>query len=114
MEKVLNQEQIDAMVRAAREGVTASAVPVSSAIVAWDASKAGQIGSDRVRAISLLHENFARKLTNCVGDYLRVVLEPTSVPAEHRIPGISAAVPGSKLYGFFPLDALALDCGFAT
>ncbi len=68
MEKVLNQEQIDAMVRAARGGA-GGAGPAGQAPVAvrWDVRQAGQIGKDQVQAISNLHEGFARNLTHSVG-----------------------------------------------
>ncbi len=63
MEKVLNQGEIDAMVRAARsgKGANAAAGPV---VQPWDIRQAGQIGRDQLRAINQLHELFARNLTD--------------------------------------------------
>jgi flagellar motor switch protein FliM len=84
MEKVLNQEEIDAMVRAARGGVRAdgqqSHMPT---VTAWDIRQAGQIGREQIRAIGTLHETFARNLTHALGAYLRVVFEVAMVSAEH-------------------------------
>jgi len=84
MEKVLNQEEIDAMVRAARtggqEGARSSAGP---RVEPWDARRAGQIGREQLQAITLLHETFARNLTHSLGAYLRVVFNATLVSAEH-------------------------------
>ena len=82
MEKVLNQEEIDAMVRAARGGGTGSksAKPV---VRPWDIRQAGQIGREQMRAISQLHEVFARNLTHSIGAYLRIVFDCSLVSAEH-------------------------------
>jgi flagellar motor switch protein FliM len=84
MEKVLNQEEIDAMVRAAREGPgSASASSHGPTVVPWDVRQAGQIGREQLRAISLLHEIFARNLSHGLAAYLRIVFEAALVSAEH-------------------------------
>ena len=84
MEKVLNQEEIDAMVRAARSGGQAEAqLPVQPRVEPWDVRRAGQIGREQLQAITLLHEGFARNLTHSLGAYLRVVFAATLVSAEH-------------------------------
>ncbi len=84
MEKVLNQEEIDAMVRAARSGNKAEAIsPVPSHVERWDVGRAGQIGREQLQAITQLHEGFARNLTHSLGAYLRVVFAATLVSAEH-------------------------------
>jgi flagellar motor switch protein FliM len=81
MEKVLNQEQIDAMVRAARGGDGGGAQQPTA--VRWDARQASQIGREQAQAISALHEGFARNLTHSVGAYLRVAFTAALVSAEH-------------------------------
>ncbi|HEY7098542.1 MAG TPA: FliM/FliN family flagellar motor switch protein [Terriglobales bacterium] len=78
MDKVLNQEQIDNLVRAAR----GSSAGVSN-VVRWDARLAGQIGRDQMQSITLLHEGFARKLTHVLGAYLRIGFEAKLVSAEY-------------------------------
>ncbi|HTY83619.1 MAG TPA: hypothetical protein VMB19_05350 [Silvibacterium sp.] len=84
MEKVLNQEEIDAMVRAARSGAAAEAQqPPPPRAELWDVRRAGQIGREQLQAINLLHEGFARNLTHSLGAYLRVVFAATLVSAEH-------------------------------
>lgn len=84
MEKVLNQEEIDAMVRMARGGVAGKSEAAPQAHVeSWDVRRAGQIGREQLQAITLLHEGFARNLTHSLGAYLRVVFEATLVSAEH-------------------------------
>lgn len=85
MDKVLNQEEIDAMVRAARSGGAAAEASVHPKVHVerWDVRRAGQIGREQLQAITLLHEGFARSLTNSLGAYLRVVFAATLVSAEH-------------------------------
>jgi flagellar motor switch protein FliM len=81
MEKVLNQGEIDAMVRAASGGGTGrSSGPV---VQPWDIRQAGQIGREQLRAINQLHELFARNLTTAIGGFLRVVFDCRLVSAEH-------------------------------
>ena len=82
MEKVLNQEEIDDMVRAARSG-TAAAGSTGPVVQPWDVRQAGQIGREQLRAINQLHELFARNLTTSVGGYLRLAFDCSLVSAEH-------------------------------
>lgn len=113
MEKVLNQEQIDAMVRAARGSNGSAGLPGQQPVaVRWDARQASQIGREQVQAISVLHEGFARNLTHSVGAYLRVAFTAALVSAEHltyseflqRIPEVTYLAT-CKLA---PVDAIAL------
>jgi flagellar motor switch protein FliM len=84
MEKVLNQEEIDAMVRRARSGGQSGAEsPSPPQVELWDVRLAGQIGREQLQAITALHEGFARNLTHSLGAYLRVVFSATLVSAEH-------------------------------
>ena len=82
MEKVLNQEEIDDMVRAARSG-TATAGSIGPVVHVWDVRQAGQIGREQLRAINQLHELFARNLTTSIGGYLRISFDCSLVSAEH-------------------------------
>jgi flagellar motor switch protein FliM len=84
MEKVLNQQEIDEMVRAARSG-NAAAVSTGPVVQPWDIRQAGQIGSEQLRAINQLHELFARNLTTSIGGYLRIVFDVSLVSAEHLV-----------------------------
>jgi flagellar motor switch protein FliM len=79
----LDQEQIDAMVRAARSGGLAESGRDEPRIEPWDLRRAGQIGRAQLQAITHLHENFARSLTDALGTYLRVVFHAALVSAEH-------------------------------
>jgi flagellar motor switch protein FliM len=82
MEKVLNQQEIDDMVRAARTG-GASAASTGPVVQPWDVRQAGQIGTEQLRAINQLHELFARNLSIAVGGYLRIAFDCSLVSAEH-------------------------------
>ena len=84
MQNELNQEEIDAMVRAARSGGRADAGQAKEPKVEpWDVRRAGQIGREQLLAITQLHEGFARSLTLALGTYLRVVFAAALVSAEH-------------------------------
>jgi flagellar motor switch protein FliM len=98
MEKVLNQVEIDAMVRKARGGDGSGKEGAKPTVVTvWDVRQAGQIGREQVQSISTLHEGFARNLTHAVGAYLRTGFAAALVSAEHltygevlqRIPEVS-------------------------
>ncbi|MGO9646872.1 MAG: flagellar motor switch protein FliM [Terriglobales bacterium] len=82
MEKVLNQEEIDAMVRVARGGAAEGAAK-PTVTTPWDIRQAGQMRREQVQAISDLHEGFARNLTHAVAAYLRVAFTAALVSAEH-------------------------------
>jgi flagellar motor switch protein FliM len=83
MDKVLNQTEIDAMVRVARGGQPAASQSARQDVRPWDIRQAGQIGSEQMRAINQLHEVFARNLTNSVGAYLGIAFDCSLVSAEH-------------------------------
>ncbi|HEV2398275.1 MAG TPA: FliM/FliN family flagellar motor switch protein [Candidatus Sulfotelmatobacter sp.] len=84
MQKILNQEEIDAMVRAARGGAHVSdGHQAQPHVEPWDVRRAGQIGREQLQTITALHESFARNLTHSLGAYLRVVFAVTLVSAEH-------------------------------
>lgn len=83
MENVLSQQEIDAMVRATRAGGEVAARAAKPSLEPWDPGSAAQIGREQMEAITVLHEGFARNLTNALGAYLRVVFSTTLVSAEH-------------------------------
>ncbi|MFZ0477846.1 MAG: FliM/FliN family flagellar motor switch protein [Terriglobales bacterium] len=83
MEKVLNQHEIDEMVRAARSGATSSSRDSGPVVLPWDIRQAGQIGPEQLRAINQLHEMFARNLSTSIGGYLRIAFDCGLVSAEH-------------------------------
>jgi len=69
MQKLLGQDEIDAMVRAARGG---KKFKPNKNVLPCDFRQAGQLHREHVTAISGLHENFARNLTHWLAAYLRV------------------------------------------
>jgi len=81
MEKVLNQQEIDAMVRRARGG--GGEVAKAPVVERWDMRQASQIGREQVESISGLHEGFAANLTHSLGAYLRIGFAAALVSAEH-------------------------------
>ena len=82
MQKVLNQEEIDDMVRAARGRLDQSPASVQRSIKPCSFRQAGQLTGEQVRALTILHEAFARSLTQSLGAYLRVLFEATLVTVE--------------------------------
>ena len=83
MDKVLNQHEIDEMVRAARSGGAIASKTAGPVVQSWDIRQAGQIGPEQLRAINQLHEGFARNLTTSIGGYLRIVFDCALASAEH-------------------------------
>src|SRR5713101_7892569 len=84
MKKVLTQEEIDNLIRAARAGPGATAPVVEPpAVTAWDGRQAGQIGQEHMQAINRLHQSFAHNLTHSLGAYLRIEFEAALVSGEH-------------------------------
>jgi flagellar motor switch protein FliM len=120
VEKILDQGQIDAMVRAARGGGAPEAQAKQRKVVPWDVRQAAQIGREQMHAISLLHEGFARNLTNSVGAYLRIGFNAALVSAEHltfseflqRIPEVTYLA-SLKLEPMASVGLLQLDLSVA-
>jgi flagellar motor switch protein FliM len=83
MENLLSQQEIDEMVRAARSGTPIAPQPAQPQLGRWDPGGASQIGREHLEAITVLHEGFARNLTNALAAYLRVGFSATLVSAEH-------------------------------
>jgi flagellar motor switch protein FliM len=88
MEKMLKQDEIDALFEAARaqsaaesEGATAQP-EVKARVVPFSFSTAGQISNDQLRAISILNDLFARNLTHNLAAWLRTRFHVSLVSAE--------------------------------
>jgi len=102
MEKILNQEEIDALFRATQGRMPQSArSPQRDRIVQpCNLRQAAQITKEQLRSVSMLHETFARNLTHSLGAYLRVTFEVNLVSAEQltyreflqRVPEINYVV----------------------
>lgn len=114
MEKILSQEEIDALFKATQRGqISPSAVPVDKRNVQkFDLRIIGQISKEQMRLLSTLHEGFARNITNSLGAYLRVGVEVNLVSVEQlsysealaRIPDLTYL----NSFRLYPLEAIAL------
>lgn len=98
MEKTLKQDEIDALIEAARKTPPqAAGTEVRARIVPYNFSSAGQISAEQLRAISVLNDLFARNLTHNLAAFLRTRFQVNLVSAEQipfneflmRIPEIS-------------------------
>ena len=122
MEKILKQDEIDALFQAARatspepqrtSGSTSSVVP-------YNFGRAGQISNEQLRAISMLNDLFARNLTHNLAAWLRCRFQVNLVSAEQipfseflmRIPEISY-VTSVRLEPLGALSVLQLDLALA-
>ncbi len=67
MKRELSQQEIDAVFR----GTTEAAPEVKSSVVPVDFSRVDRIPKSQIRAVHLVHENFARNLASSLSAYLR-------------------------------------------
>lgn len=121
MEKILKQNEIDALFQAARSGAPEEArSQVRSRVVPYNFSSAGQISTEQLRAISMLNDLFARNLTHNLGAWLRTRFQVNLVSAEQipfndflmRIPEI-CYVASVRLEPLGALAVLQLDVALA-
>jgi flagellar motor switch protein FliM len=84
MEKILTQEEIDALFRAAQGRVAESPKgPADQRVLtACNFRQSARISKEQLRSVSQLHELFARNLTHSLGAYLRLAFEVNLVSAE--------------------------------
>ena len=82
MEKILSQNEIDALLRSARTGPQKKTQTSPERATAFVFGQVGGITSQQLSAINLLHETFARNLTQRVSAHLRGMFEVTLVSAE--------------------------------
>jgi flagellar motor switch protein FliM len=121
MEKILTQDEIDALFEAARTPEPDAARPEQRPkVVAYSFSSAGQISTEQLRAISMLNDLFARNLTHNLAAWLRTRFQVNLVSAEQiqfnefvlRIPEISY-VSSVRLEPLGALSVLQLDLALA-
>jgi flagellar motor switch protein FliM len=122
MEKMLKQDEIDALFQAARASVpeAANGTERTSAIPVYNFGRAGQISNEQLRAISMLNDLFARNLTHNLAAWLRCRFQVNLVSAEQipfseflmRIPEISY-VTSVRLEPLGALSVLQLDLALA-
>jgi flagellar motor switch protein FliM len=78
MGKILTQQEIDLILGHVRK---ADAAPTKF-VQPWNPRGSGQMHNDQARAITTLHESFARNLTHSLGAYLRVPFDVSLVSVE--------------------------------
>ena len=120
MEKMLKQDEIDALFQAARSVAAdhgeGAAPEVRARVVPYNYASAGQISTEQLRAISMLNDLFARNLTHNLAAWLRTRFQVNLVSAEQivfnefllRIPEISY-VSSVRLEPLGALSVLQLD-----
>ena len=106
MEKVLTQEEIDALFRAAwGAGPGTSATAKTAQMERWNLNEAGRLRKEQLHALSQLHESFARNLTHSLGAYLRDTFEVALVSVEQlAYREFLARVPDITYYASFRLQ----------
>lgn len=82
MEKILTQEEIDQLFRAAQGGAQPALRAPERIVKECDFRQAGQLNKDQVRQVTLLHETFPPSLGNSLGAYLRVGIQANLVAVE--------------------------------
>ena len=121
MEKILKQDEIDALFNAAHVTDTDPARgETRQKVVPYNFSSAGQISNEQLRAISMLNDLFARNLTHNLAAWLRTRFQVNLVSAEQiqfndfvmRIPEISY-VASVRLEPLGALSVLQFDLALA-
>jgi len=121
MEKLLKQDEIDALFEAARTSTPEAVRPeVRARVLPYNFAASGQISTDQLRAISMLNDLFARNLTHNLAAWLRTRFLVNLVSAEQiqfnefllRIPEISY-VASVRLEPLGALSVLQLDLALA-
>jgi flagellar motor switch protein FliM len=121
MDKMLKQDEIDALFEAARSSRPAHArQDAQEHVVPYNFSSSGQISNDQLRAISMLNDLFARNLTHNLAAWLRTRFQVNLVSAEQiafgeflmRIPEI-CYVCSVRLEPLGALSVLQLDLSLA-
>ncbi len=82
MQRVLNQEEIDAIVQAARGQTSATGAKEQKSVQSCDFRQAGQLSRELVQAVNGLFEGFARNLSQSLGMYLPVTIQAIVVSVE--------------------------------
>jgi flagellar motor switch protein FliM len=82
MERVLTQEEIDALFRAAWGNNPAVGGADGVQVERWNLHQAGRLRKEQLHSMTQLHEGFARNLSHSLGAYLRDKFEVALVSVE--------------------------------
>jgi flagellar motor switch protein FliM len=105
MEKVLTQEEIDALFRAAWGTGKAADGGKTPQMERWNLHEAGRLRKEQLHSLSQLHESFARNLSHSLGAYLRDKFEVALVSVEQlAYREFLARVPDVTYYASFQLQ----------
>jgi flagellar motor switch protein FliM len=110
MQKILNQEEIDALFRRARG--TKIAGEVQKHVTLCDFRSAGQITKEQQRLLTGLHEVFAHNFSHSLGAYLRAAIEMAVVSVEQLTYGeFLQRIPDAAYYGAIKVNDLEKPAG---
>jgi len=121
MEKLLKQDEIDALFQATRTvAVDQQPAELRARVTPYNFSTSGQISNEQLRAISMLNDLFARNLTHNLAAWLRTRFQVNLVSAEQipfnefllRIPEITYLT-SVRLEPLGALSVLQLDLALA-
>lgn len=121
MDKLLKQEEIDALFEAVRSGAPESPEPMAhTRVTPYSFASAGHISTEQLRAISMLNDLFARNLTHNLAASLRTRFQVNLVSAEQisfndfllRIPDVNY-VSSVRLEPLGALSVLQLEMSLA-
>jgi flagellar motor switch protein FliM len=122
MEKILTQDEIDALFRTTQKGqIPAGGKQAAQKNVSkFNLREISQINKEQVRALSALHESFARNITNSLGAYLRVGFDVNLVSVEQltfseivsRLPDLTY-ICSMRMQPIDALGLLQMDLGAA-
>ena len=122
MEKILNQDEIDALFHAAKDraGARKQADNQNKPVTACNFRRAGMMTRDQLRAVNELHDSFVRGLARSLAAQLRVATEVNLVSTEQiaygellqRVPEINYVV-SAHLPALDVMAAIVLDLQIA-
>ncbi len=122
MEKILDQDEIDALFHAAQDPSRERKSPrvESKHVTACNFRRVGMMSRDQLRAVNMLHDTFVRSLTKALAAYLRVAFEVNLVSTEQityteflqRVPEVNYVV-SAQVRPFDAMSALSLDLQIA-
>ena len=122
MEKILNQDEIDALFHAAQDRASNRRAPEgeSKHVTACNFRRAGLITPDQLSAVNMLHDSFVRNLARSLGAYLRVAFDMHLVSTEQiayseflqRVPEVNY-VASALLRSLDTMAAVSLDLQLA-
>ena len=119
MQRILNQDEIDALFRAAGNS-RKDTRPATRFVTDCNFRKAGQMSREHMQAISGLHEAFARQLSYSMGAYLRSKFDVNLVSVEQlvyseflgRLPEVAYAA-SANVQPFDSIAVLQMDMALA-